>query len=254
MSPQRAFFRKEIMEYLSTWRIRVLLVPVLAMAIAGPLFMWYAPTFLGTRLGSYGNIDLIIQEPTWLDAFEQWTIILKQIVPLLLIVLAGSTITSERDSGAAAMVISGGLPRRDFMIIKFAVVSLMAVLAITAGTFLMWVVSRSIFPGMPFWWNLAIIGVASLLAFVLNAIAIMITTVMPDDISGVGLEILIILLLAATAFWQPARRYSPTGLLTSLSDIVKYNEVNVLMPAVSAVVTTIVTMAVAIRVFEARDL
>ncbi|MCA9832934.1 MAG: ABC transporter permease [Thermomicrobiales bacterium] len=254
MSPRRAFLQKEIMEYLRTWRIWLLVLPVLIFAIIGPAFSYFTADFTGEVLDIADTYEEETITPDWFAAYSQWTYSLRQILPVLLVLIAGSTIAGECATGTAIPILASGLSRRDFVVLKFAVASGMACAVIVAGTLTIHLISLMLYPQVPWLAPVAVIGVASLLAMLLIAMALFFSTIMPDVFGAVGLEMFLFLALAAASLWEPARRYSPVGLLTSLSDIVKYNEINVLVPGISAVVCTILLVMMSVSVFERREL
>lgn len=256
MTPQRAFAMKEFREFYRTWRIWVLLMPILVFAIGGPIFTYYVPEILDTALETYsdGTISVSVPEPTWIDSYLQWARNLKLVVPLMLLVIAGSAIAGEVVSGSAIPILTGGLSRRDFILIKFAIISAMGIASITIGTLINWIVGRMLFPEMRFIGVVAIIGVASLLALALNALAILASTFMPDALSAIGMEMIIFMLLSLTTLWSTARRYSPAGLLNSITDLARTGEAEFLAPAISTIAITIVLLAGAVTIFERREL
>lgn len=254
MTARRAFLQKEFLEFVRTWRIWVLIIPVVAFALGGPIFVHYSPYFFETTIGSYADVDVIVPPPTWVDSAMQWVNNLKKIIPIVLLVIAGSAVANECNNRTCIPILTGGLKRRDFVLIKFAVISVLALSAIAIGSILNWFVSTLVFPGTPFKAPLAIIGVAGLLALMLIALAILASTFMPDALSSVGLEMLLFISLAGATLWEPARKYSPAGLLTILSDLVDGNEVNAVMPALSTVVFTIVLLGMAVTIFQRREL
>lgn len=256
MTPQQAFAQKEVLEFLRTWRIWVLAIPLLIFAIGGPIFTYFEPIILESALDVYGDgtIEIAIPQPTWIDSYQQWAGILKHVVPVVLLVIAGSSIAGEVTSGTALPILTAGLKRRDFVLIKYAVISAIAFVTITIGTLINWVVGRVIFPEMRFIGVIAIIGVASLLALLLIALAIFASTFMPDALSSIGLEMFIFLLFAVAALWSPARRFSPAGLLSSISDLAQTGSADFLAPAIATILLTIVLLGLAVRIFQRREL
>ena len=256
MTPQRAFLKKEVWEFLRTWRIWVLTVPILIFAIGGPIFTYFSPVIFETTFDAYsdGSIDVFVPKPTWIDSYMQWATNLKRVVPVIVLVIAGSAITGEVVSGSAIPVLTGGLGRKDFVLIKFAIISTMAVAAIVVGTMINWIVGKLLFPDMRFVGVIAIIGVASLLVLVLVALAILASTFMPDAMSTIGLEMFIFLILSVATLWSPARQFSPAGLLSSLTDLARNGEANFIAPALSTIIFTIVLLTMAVTIFQRREL
>lgn len=254
MSPQHTFFRKELLEYLRTWRLLTMALPVLLFAIASPFFVYFSPEIFDATLNSYESIEIVVANPTWVDSYKQWAASMKQVVPLLLIVVAITAVSGEVSSATVIPVLVGGLSRRGFVLVKFGVNALYAIAVIMAGTLVTWGVTKLLFDTAPILWALAIVGVASLVVVALIALAVFLSILIPDVLSSVGLELLIVLLLTAATFWQPARDYSPVGLLSSLSDIADGNDPNILLPALSTIAFTIVMLAMSVKLFQNRDL
>lgn len=254
MSPRRTFLLKEFSEYFRTWRLLIMAIPVLLFAIVSPFLVYFSPEILTTLLETFENAEVVVSEPTWIDSYRQWSDSLKQVVPLLLIVVAISTVSGEVSSATVIPVLVGGLSRRDFVLIKFGVNVFYAIAVIAVGTLITWRVTLLLYGEAPFLWALAIVGVASLIVTALIALAVFLSLLIPDVLSSVGLELLIVLLLTAATLWQPARDYSPVGLLNSLSDIADGHEPNILIPGISTIAVTIMMIIMSVRLFESRDL
>lgn len=250
MSARRAFLRKEILEYLRTWRIWLLVLPVVVFALVGPTI-----SYLTTELTDY---DLVAEAgkslPDWFAAYSQWTYNLRQVLPVLLVLIAGSTVAVECSSGTAIPILAGGLSRRDFVLLKFAVATGMAIAVSATGTLIVHIFSMLIYDHVPAMAPFAVIWVASLLSTLLISMALFLSTFMGDVFGALGIELFLFLALTGATLWEPARKYSPVGLLTSLSDIVKYNEFNVLIPSVSSILFSALLVLMAVSVFERREL
>lgn len=254
MSPRRTFLHKEFSEYYRTWRLFTMAIPVLLYAIASPFLVYFSPEILPTILETYENAAIVVSEPTWIDSYRQWSDSLKQVVPLLLIVVAITTVSGEISSSTVIPVLVGGLSRRDFVLIKFGVNVFYAITVIAVGTCVAWGVTHLLFGEAPYLWAMAIVGVASLIVTALIALAVFVSLLIPDVLSSVGLELLIVLLLSAATFWQPARDYSPVGLLHSLSYLADGYDASIVIPAFSTIAISIVMIILSVRLFENRDL
>lgn len=254
MSPQAAFIRKEFMEYAHTWRLRLLVIPILLFAIVSPIFAYYSGHIYGAALELDLHLNALSGNATWVDSYLQWADSLKQIVPLLLIVIAITAVSEEVSSGTVIPVLTGGLSRRDFVLIKFGVNAVLAICSIAVGTVVMWFVTRLLYADARFLWALAIVGIAAMLVTLLIALAVFLSILVPDVLSSVGLEMVIFLLLAAATLWQPAREYSPVGLLTSLSDLAIGQQPTILFPTLSSLVLSGLLLAMAIRLLQNKDL
>lgn len=256
MTAWRALARKEILEFTRTWRIRVLLIPMLLFAIGSPVFTYFSPEILENTLEVYGDGDIHIEVPipNWIDSYLQWARNLKQVIPILLLVITGGAIANEITSGSVIPLLTNGLSRRTLVITKFIVISGIAILAIAFSTMVNWMIGWMLFPDTRLIDAFAIIGVASVLSLLLIALAIFGSSFMPDAIGAVGLELSIFFLLSIGTLWEPARSYSPVGLLSALPDLARDGEAEWLWPATSSLTFTIVLLAMTVTIFRRREL
>lgn len=249
-----AFLRKEILEYVRTWRFWLIMGPVTFFAVTGPLLALYMPEILGAALGTSPDVTISIPDPTWPDSYIQWTSNLTQIVALLVIVVAASTIAGECASGTAIPVLTSGLPRRDFVLAKTIVHMVAAVLAVWFGTVLTWIISLIVFPETQFSSALDIMLFGSLLFVFLTSVSILSSTLMRDALGAVGVAVAVFFLMAGLGIWAPAQKYSPAGLIPGISNIAANQPTNLFWTSVMTCVFVIILISLAVTLFERREI
>lgn len=256
MTPIRAFAHKELQEFVRTWRLWVLVIPFLALAIGGPIFTYYEPQFLESTFEAYGDgqIEIFVPEPTWRDSYLRWAGHLRMIVPLVLFVIAGSAIGAEVAAGSILPILVTGLRRREFVLIKFGVIATIAAITISVGSIINWLVTLLFFPEMHMTGLAAIIVVATLLAWTLIALAFLVSVTIQDVFGSIGMQMVIFLLISLAAYWSPASTFSPVGLLTSITDFAERGEAVWITPAISSGIVTIVLLWMTVTIFERREL
>jgi ABC-2 type transport system permease protein len=118
-------------------------------AVTGPLTARYIREILGATLGDAGAAGLPIPEPTYVDAYLQWTKNLGDLVLFLVVVLLAGVVAGECRAGTAVLVLTKPLPRAAFVLTKAATHAVVLAVAVAVGTALTWVVTRLLFPAAP---------------------------------------------------------------------------------------------------------
>lgn len=250
-----AFLRKELREILRTWRIWVLPGIVLFFALSGPPLAKVTPELLKS-LTAQQSAGMVIQlpEPTFTDAYLQWTKNLSQMVLFAVIIMFGGMISGERKSGTATLVLTKPLSRVAFVIAKFVSQAGLLAGAVLAGGLVTWGVTYAVFGEAPF----APIAEATLawLAFGILFVAVMelFSALVDSQAGAAGLGFLVYILLSLATLWQPALDYSPAALVGAPTDLVLDKAGGLLWPVVVTLALTTLLVVAAARVFKRKEL
>jgi len=252
MSGFRAFLAKDLREIVRTWRIWVLPGFLLFAALTGPPTARYTKELLSSLGGDMFNP--LLPDPTWVDSYAQWTKNLSQLVTFALIIMLGSAISAEKRSGTAAMVLTKPVSRAGFVMSKFISTAVLVVGATLVGMLITFGFTLVFFPDAPFWPLLA--ATAAWLLFALLLVAVVLAGSAAVDsgagAAGIGLGFFVLLMIAG--IWGPLVRWTPAGMVNAPVALGADMDVAILWPALTTAALTAVFVALAVRVFERREL
>lgn len=126
--------RKELREQ---WRTRKLLIVVAVLLIFGlmsPVFAKITPDLLKSLGESQASgVQIILPEPSARDATDQFVKNTTQFGLLLAVLVGFGAIVGERERGQLALIFPHPLPRRTFVLAKFAALAILFGLALLLG-------------------------------------------------------------------------------------------------------------------------
>lgn len=212
MSGFGAFLRKEALEIVRTWRLWVVPGMLLFFGLTSAPMAALAPALVESLAGSTPGVVIEIPPPTATDAYGQFLKSLSQIVLIALIVAGAGTISAERSSGTAILVLTKPLGRAAFVLAKLTAQLGLLLVATAAATGVCGAVTRLVFPPAPveplvtatlLWLAFAGLVVTSMVLFstLFNS---------RGAAAGAGLGFLFLTLLLS--IWPAATRYSFVGL------------------------------------------
>ena len=248
----RAFLAKDLREIVRTWRIWVLPGILLFSAVTGPPTARFTKELLSTISGDMFNP--MMPDPTWVDSYAQWTKNLSQLVAFALIIALGSAISGEKRTGTAIMVLTKPLTRAGFVLSKFVstvvllVASTVLMMLVTWGVTLIW------FPNAPFGPLLAATAAWLLFALLLVAVVLLASAAVDSGAGAAGIGLGFFFLLMLAGIWGPMLRWTPAGMINAPVALGADAEVDLLWPAVTTAVLTVVLVWAAVKVFERREL
>lgn len=247
------FLGKEVREIVRTWRLPVLGGMTLFFALSGPILALYTPELLESFASQQPGTVFQVPDPTWRDAYLQWTGNLTEIVAFVTIIVGAGTVASEVTSGTAILVLTKPVSRVSFVLAKAA--ALFGLVAVTAviGTALTQGVTYAVFgeaPSADLWGPTALWLV---FAAVLVALTVLLSSLMPT-LAAAGTSIALFLVASGLGFMEPVKEYTPVGLMTATNDILLGKEPSIAWPLVSGVLATVVLLALAAGAFARREL
>ncbi|MCO5219465.1 MAG: ABC transporter permease [Thermomicrobiales bacterium] len=251
MSADQTFLRKELQEYWYTWRVRLLVIPVIFLALTGPVLAYFAPEILSAALGTQSGP---LPEAVWQDVYHQWVGNLQQIVPFLLIVIAAGAIAGECATGTIIPIVAGGYSRQRIVVIKYVVQTVVGIIVIAVGTLITWAAGLPLFPDIAFAPTLRITAVAAPLVALLVAITTLASSAISSTLGAAGASIAVYLGISGLTFWPLAREWTPVGLLPLLGNAVTDSGASIVWPTISSIAISIICVVAATIAFEHREL
>lgn len=247
------FLGKEAREMVRTWRLPVLGGLVLFFALTGPVLALYTPELLKSLGTQQPGVVIKLPDPTWRDAYLQWTSNLSEIVAFVTLIVGAGAIAGEVSNGTTTLVLTKPVSRVSFVLAK--ALSLMGLVTATvlAGMALTQVVTYATFgtaPAAELWQPTAV-----WLAFaaVLVSLTTLLSAVMPT-LAAAGTGIAVFLLVSGLGFLDPVKRYSPVGLLTGTTDMLLGKDPALGWPLVTGAALTVLLLALASGLFARREL
>jgi len=206
--------RKELRELWRTRKLVIVVAVLLAFGLMSPGIAKVTPALLKSLgEGQLAGVQIVIPEPSARDATDQFVKNTTQF-GLLLAVLAGfGAIVGERERGQLALVLPHPLPRRTFVLAKFAALALLFGLALLLGAAADYLYTAILFEapdpggflalvGLLYIWLLSLVGLtllgsalgrsmttAGAIAFglvLLVSLVGMVTTLAPDALTAWG--------------------------------------------------------------------
>ena len=250
-----AFLEKELREIFRTWRIWVLPGIVLFFALSGPPLAAVTPQLIETLVPAEGSgVVIQVPDPTYVDAYLQWTGNLSEIVLIALIIIMGGMISSERKQGTAILVLTKPLSRTAFVLAKFVSNVKLLSGSVIAGAVLTWALTHAVFGKAPAGDLAAATGVWLLLGILFIAVMELLSALLDSQAGAAGLGFVVYIALSIGTLWGPAVRYSPAGLVGAPTKIVTGEAVELLWPIWTTLALTALCVGAAIAVFRQREL
>ncbi|HSQ22205.1 MAG TPA: ABC transporter permease subunit [Coriobacteriia bacterium] len=249
-----AFLIKELREIARTWRIWVLPGIVLFFAISGPPLAKITPELLSSFVPAESGVVIEMPDPTYVDAYLQWTKNLQQIVLFAVIIMFGGVISAEKRSGTAALALTKPLSRTAFVLAKF--VSQTALLAVTVvvGALATWGLTYVVFAEAPLAPLAQATGTWLALGVMILALMVALSAAIDSQAGAAGLGFLGFIALSIATLWSPAVEHSPAGLLGAPTNLVMGETVTLGWPLATTFALTAVLVLVAVAVFRRREL
>ncbi len=246
MSGFGVWVRKESFEIRRTWRLWVLPLLVITMAILSPVLAWVTPDLVRSFASDEPGVVIELPDPVSADALRQWAQSLTQIILIAIVITTSGIVSSELRSGTATMLLTKPLSRSSFVLAKALVQSLFVGLLAILGAAIAGVVTRVIF-GELSWRNLVELTAVWLgLALFMIAVMTMFSTLLASATAAAGIGIAFYFVLTLGSLWRPVRDFSPSGLLSAVDALAVGNSQQVIVPAISAVVLSTLALGTAV--------
>jgi len=241
---------KDLRQIVRTWRIWVLPTLTALLAISGPITARYARELFASLGGS--EFLGLLSDPTWVDAYAQWTKNLAQLLTFVVIIITASAISGEVRDGTAVLTLTKPVSRTTFVVAKFVATAALVIVSIGGGAALTYASTAVFFPGAPAGPLIQATLVWGVLALLLIAATLLGSAVFSSGGAiGVGLGVLAGLGLISLL---PAASNSPSGLLGLPGLLGSGQSADVVWPVVTGLGLTVFLLATAAIAFNRREL
>lgn len=250
-----AFLGKEFREIFRTWRIWVLPGIVLFFAVTGPVLAKITPELLGSLMtDQQPGVVIQLPDPTYVDAYLQWTKNLSQMVLFALIIMFGGMISGEKKSGTAALVLTKPLSRTAFVIAKFVSQAALVIVPTVLGALATWGITYAVFAEAPLARLAEATGAWLVFALLFVALMELLSALLDSQAGAAGLGFLGYIVFSVASIWKPALDFSPSGLVGAPTNLVMGEAAELGWPIVATLALTALCVAGAVYVFRKREL
>ena len=254
MTGLSAFLAKEFAEIGSTWRIWVLPVILVFFGVSSPILARLMPALMESLTGPGTGIEIKMPSTTALDAYAQFLKNLGQMTSMAIIITAAGMISGERGAGTAVLVLTKPVSRRAFVLAKALSNATLLVVSTLVGTLVCAATTAAVFPaGRPIAF---LYGVGLWLAFglVLVTAMLLVSSWIDSQAGACAVGLAFFFLASIASIWERARHFSFAGLQASAAEAIAGKSVDVAWQLGSAGIACLVFTALAVRVFERREL
>lgn len=218
MSPFAASARKEWLEHWRNYRLLVLVVVLSVFGLLAPFTAKYTPEMM-KLLPNGEAMARLMPQPTAADAVAQYLKSVGQFGVILAILLTMGAVAQEKDKGTAAMMLVKPLPRRSFILAKFAVLTALFAIGIGVAGVGAWYYTWLLFgPLDPLRW-VALNGLALAFVLVQVTVTLLFSVVARSQAAAGGMAFAVLMVLAIASSipvvgtWFPAQLLSWGGTL-----------------------------------------
>jgi ABC-2 type transport system permease protein len=249
----RTVWRKEWGEFFHTWRVWVICLVFAFFAVIGPLLARYQKQLVESL--SQGSQSLSLPDGTWVDSWGQWAKNLGQFPLWVLVLVAGGLVASEVKSGTAALVLTKPISRACFVLAKVSCWWAISALACVAGTVVTAAMTAALFDGVDYWPLVRAVGVWIAWAWTVIAVVAIFSCLFTSSLGATGAALGVLVIVAVLSLWGPAVRWSVVGVPGLVGSLATSTPgLSVLWPLVGAIVTTAVSLTLAVLVFTRREI
>ncbi|MBX3146897.1 MAG: ABC transporter permease [Gemmatimonadales bacterium] len=254
MSGFGAFLAKERLEIVRTWRIWVIPGMLVFFAVTSPIIALVTPALLGSLAGSEPGMVIQIPDPTALDAYGQFLKNLSQLVILAVVIAGAGTVSAERSSGTAILVLTKPVSRAAFVLAKLASHLGLLVVSTAVAALITLVVTRALFPPIPAMPLFGAVALWLVHAALLVSAMTFFSVVFPSRGGAAGAGLAFFFGTLILAIWPAAARYSFIGLPGGVGAVVRSAPYAATWPVVTGVVATVAFAIAAVWAFRRQEL
>lgn len=142
------FTKKELREYIRTYKLIILLAVFILFGIMSPMFAKLMPALLSSMMDESMVNALQIGDPTQLDSYAQFFKNITQMGLIALTLVCSATLTNEISKGTLIPLLSKGLSRSTVLVSKFVSAVLLWTLCYAISFLITWLYTILLFPDM----------------------------------------------------------------------------------------------------------
>jgi ABC-2 type transport system permease protein len=251
-----AFLQKELMEIRRTWRIWVIPGMLVFFGITSPIVAALTPALLRSMAATQPGVVIQLPPPTAFDAAAQFLKNLNQFILIAIVIAGAGTVSGERTSGTAILVLTKPLSRATFVLAKILSEVMVLLVATALGTAACLAMTAVVFDASATGRLITAVSLWLLVAILVVVVMTLFSTTFRSRgaAAGAGLAFYFLMLLFST--WAPAARYTFLGLLPGIRDALtgQHPTFSLGVPVVAAVATILFASMATVFLFERQEL
>ncbi|MCL2422803.1 MAG: ABC transporter permease [Micrococcales bacterium] len=249
-----ALLRHRTHEIVATWRVWVLPSVVVLFAATGPVLARYTRELLTWAMGDQLASLPPIGDPTYLDAYAQWSKNLTQLVVFVVLIQAAGAINGDVRSGSAVLLLVKPVSRTSYVLAHAVSLIGFVVVTTSAGAVVTWVATQLLFDHAPTGPLITSTAVWLVLAAVLITMTLAISSAIDSVAGAAGTAIGGFFVLAILGAIPAVAKYSPAGLVNLVAQLSDGEHPAVAWPVLTGGALAVVLLAAAVWVFSRREL
>jgi ABC-2 type transport system permease protein len=248
--------RKELLESWRTYRLPVVAGLFLLVGLTAPLLAKFLPEIIKAAAGDQLP-SIPLPTPVAADAVTQTWKNLAQFGAFAAIILAMGAVSTERDRGTAAFVLSKTVSRGAFIAAKVAAIGAILAMCTALAVAVAWIYAAILFEPLPVagWIALAVLAWLGLAAWA--ALTFLGSTVTGSTAAGAGIGFGALVLLSIASAIPNVGRFLPGGLAApaiALASGVRVDAGDVVTPVVATAGLIVVAIGAAGWSFGRQEL
>lgn len=254
MSGFSAFLGKEFTEIRRTWRLWVMPGMLVFFGVTSPIIAALTPSLVKSMAASQPGVVIQLPPPTAFDAFAQFIKNLDQFVLLAVVITGAGVVSGERSSGTAILALTKPLSRGAFVVAKILSQVVLLLAATALGVVACLAMTAVVFGGVVSSRLVTAVGLWMLYASLLVVTMTLFSAAFRSRGAAAGAGLAFYFLAILLSNWGPAARYTFLGTMPAMRDALMGEPVSAAWPVATAVAAIAVGVALAVGVFERKEL
>jgi ABC-2 type transport system permease protein len=240
--------KKEIKEQFKNAKSIILLIVFAIFAIASPIAAKYLPQIL-SNLSETQNMQIVLAEPTWVDAVNQYVKNLSQMISFILILVYMGLISKEKESGTLVFLLVKPIRKSDFILAKFTSVVFIIALGMLLSFLLSSLYINLLFGYFDILNYLLINALMFLYLLTLTFITLCFSSIFRSQIAAGVMSFVVLLIMNLILGIGKIGEILPSALLGEVNVIIAGGNIS-LLPIFSSIAFLLVFLVISLAVFR----
>jgi len=217
-------------------------------ALASPIAAKYLPQIL-SNLSETQNMQIVLAEPTWEDAVNQYVKNLSQMVSFILILVYMGLISKEKETGTLVFILVKPIRKSDFILAKSTSVVFTLSLGIILSFLLSSLYIKILFGNFDIWNYLLINALMFLYLLTLAFITLCFSSIFRSQIAAGVMSFVVLLIMNILSGIGKIGEILPSALLGEVNTIIVGGNIS-LLPIFSSIAFLLLFLVISLAVFR----
>lgn len=252
MTTFSTLLRKELVEQWRTMRMPTFLVVFFFVGIASPASAKYLPRLMETLGGA--SLAAALPTPTAGDAYAQLAKNVTQLGALVVVVVSMAVVSSERERGTLAFLLSKPVARASFLAAKLAALATTIALGMVVAAATAYAYTTLLFsaPGPGF---VALCAAALLSLLVLATVTLAGSTITGSAVAAGGIGLVALVLFGVVSMLPTIGPYTPAGVVGRAIEVASGTDAGALAgPLLAQVGIVVVAFGLALLALRGQEI